>query len=184
MTISRRDLCAAGGRTAMIAVVGWATSSLAQSAASQTSPERRTTLDTLGANARQALIDIFREKDATAVDRYFGESFVQHDPNLADGVAGMKSFAAEAARSPAADITIYRTLVDGDFVLLHRRRWLATAHRERARGSALPGPQGRADREQAARLTSVTRVRYSIPRGEQCPTAYRRADSQSSRRLR
>jgi len=77
--------------------------------------------DTLGANARQAMIDIFRKKDATVVDRYFGESFVQHDPNLADGLAGMKSFAADVASSPTADITIYRTLVDGDFVLLHSR---------------------------------------------------------------
>jgi predicted SnoaL-like aldol condensation-catalyzing enzyme len=67
------------------------------------------------------MIDIFRKKDPAAVDRYFAESFVQHDPNLVDGLAGMKSFAAEIASSPAADITIYRTLVDGDFVLLHSR---------------------------------------------------------------
>ena len=80
-----------------------------------------TTSDTLGADARQAMIDIFRKKDPTAVDRYFAESFVQHDSNLADGLAGMKSFAAEIASSPAADITIYRTLVDGDFVLLHSK---------------------------------------------------------------
>jgi predicted SnoaL-like aldol condensation-catalyzing enzyme len=80
-----------------------------------------TTSDTLGATARQAMIDIFREKDPTAVDRYFGKSFVQHDPNLADGLAGMRSFATEVASAPAADITIYRTLVDGNFVLLHSR---------------------------------------------------------------
>ena len=80
-----------------------------------------TTSDTLGADARQAMIDIFRKKDPAAVDRYFAESFVQHDPNLVDGLAGMKSFAAEVANSPTADITIYRTLVDGDFVLLHSR---------------------------------------------------------------
>jgi predicted SnoaL-like aldol condensation-catalyzing enzyme len=67
------------------------------------------------------MIDIFRKKDATAVDRYFGGSFIQHDPNLAEGLAGLKSFAAEVASSPAADITIYRTLVDGDLVLLHSR---------------------------------------------------------------
>jgi predicted SnoaL-like aldol condensation-catalyzing enzyme len=121
MKISRRDLFAAGGSTAMIAMVGSASSSLAQSAASRTSPDLRMTQDTLGANARQAMIDIFRKKDATAVDRYFGEPFVQHDPNLADGVAGMKSFAVEVASSPTAGITIYRTLVDGDFVLLHSR---------------------------------------------------------------
>jgi predicted SnoaL-like aldol condensation-catalyzing enzyme len=79
------------------------------------------TTDALGANARQAMIDIFRDKDPTAIDRYFGESFIQHDPNLADGRAGMKSFVAEVASAPAADITIYRTLVDGNLVLLHSR---------------------------------------------------------------
>jgi predicted SnoaL-like aldol condensation-catalyzing enzyme len=112
MKISRRHLLAAGGGSAMIAIVDSASSNLAQSATSQS---------TLGADARQAMIDIFRKKDATAVDRYFDASFVQHDPNLADGLAGMKSLAAEVASSPAADITIYRTLVDEDFVLLHSR---------------------------------------------------------------
>jgi predicted SnoaL-like aldol condensation-catalyzing enzyme len=77
--------------------------------------------DTLGASARQAMIDVFRNKDVTAVDRYFAEPFVQHDPSLADGLAGVKAFAGEVASSPAADITIYRTLVDGDFVLLHSK---------------------------------------------------------------
>jgi predicted SnoaL-like aldol condensation-catalyzing enzyme len=80
-----------------------------------------TTSETLGATARQAVIDIFGKKDATAVDRYFGESFIQHDPNLADGLAGMKSFAVEVASSPTADVTIYRMLVDGDLVLLHSK---------------------------------------------------------------
>ena len=121
MKISRRNLFAAGGSTAMIAMVGSASSSLAQSAASQTSLDLSTTPDTLGAKARKAMIDIFRKKDATAVDRHFGESFIQHDPTLADGLAGMNCFAAEVASAPAADITIYRTLVDGDFVLLHSR---------------------------------------------------------------
>src|ERR1700734_3597176 len=64
--------------------------------------------DPLGANARQAMIDIFRKKDATAVARYFGEAYIQHDPNLADGLAGMKAFPDDIASSPGADITIYR----------------------------------------------------------------------------
>jgi predicted SnoaL-like aldol condensation-catalyzing enzyme len=121
MKISRRNLFAAGGSTAMIAMVGSASSSLAQSAASQTSLDLSTTPNTLGANAREAMIDLFRKKDPTAVDRYFADSFMQHDPNITDGLAGMKSLAAEVASSPAADITIYRALVDGDFVLLHSR---------------------------------------------------------------
>jgi predicted SnoaL-like aldol condensation-catalyzing enzyme len=77
--------------------------------------------DDLGTTARQAMIDIFRKKDTKAVDRYFDETLIQHDPNLTDGLAGMKALAADVARSPNTDITIYRTLVDGDFVLLHSR---------------------------------------------------------------
>ena len=115
MKISRRNILAAGGSTAIIAIAGAGRSTLAQSVAPQTSASA------LGANARQAMTDIFRKRDVAAVDRHFAESFIQHDPNLADGLAGMKSFAAEVASSPAADITIYRTLVDGDFVLLHSR---------------------------------------------------------------
>jgi predicted SnoaL-like aldol condensation-catalyzing enzyme len=121
MNMSRRNLLAASGNTAIMAMVSAASSSLAQSAATEASLDLRTTSDTLGADARQAMIDIFRKKDPTAVDRYFAESFVQHDPNLADGLAEVKSFAAEIASTPVADITIYRTLVDGDFVLLHSR---------------------------------------------------------------
>ena len=33
-----------------------------------------TASDTLGADARQAMIDIFRKKDVTAVDRYFART--------------------------------------------------------------------------------------------------------------
>jgi predicted SnoaL-like aldol condensation-catalyzing enzyme len=119
MNMSRRNILAASGGTAVMAMVGSASSSLAPSAAPQTDPA--TSSDALGARARQAMIDIFRSKEPTAVDRYFADSFTQHDPKLADGLAGMRSFAANMAKSPAADITIYRTLVDGDFVMLHSR---------------------------------------------------------------
>jgi len=105
----------------LLAVIGSGIGALSNAPPAQPQAQTLTTSDTLGVNARQGMIDIFRRKDATAVDRYFGESFIQHDPNLADGLAGMKSFAVEVASSPAADITIYRTLVDGDFVLLHSR---------------------------------------------------------------
>jgi predicted SnoaL-like aldol condensation-catalyzing enzyme len=117
--MSRRNILAAGGSTAMIAMVGSA--SLAQPPATDAPLDLRTTSDTLRANVRQVMIDIFRKKDPTVVDRYFAESFIQHDPNLADGLVGMKSFATDVASSPAADITIYRTLVDRDFVLLHSK---------------------------------------------------------------
>jgi predicted SnoaL-like aldol condensation-catalyzing enzyme len=75
----------------------------------------------LGETAQKVLIDIFRKKDVTAVDRYFAEPLIQHDPNIPDGLSGMKGFASEVAKSHTADITIYRTLVDGDRVLLQSR---------------------------------------------------------------
>jgi predicted SnoaL-like aldol condensation-catalyzing enzyme len=75
----------------------------------------------LGAIARQATIEIFRNRDLIAIDRFFSEAFVQHDPNIADGLSGLKAFAADVAGSPVADVTIYRTLVDGDIVMLHSK---------------------------------------------------------------
>jgi predicted SnoaL-like aldol condensation-catalyzing enzyme len=74
-----------------------------------------------GAIARQAMIAIFRDRDPTAVDRFFSEVLVQHDPGLVDGQFGLRAFATEIAKSPKSDVTIYRTLVDGDVVMLHSR---------------------------------------------------------------
>jgi predicted SnoaL-like aldol condensation-catalyzing enzyme len=111
----------AQGAVMLLGVVASCVATLSSATPSQSQSRTVMASDTLGANAREALIDIFRKKDTIVVDRYFAESFIQHDPGLADGLAGMKSFAAEVASSPTSGITIYRTLVDGDFVLLHSR---------------------------------------------------------------
>jgi predicted SnoaL-like aldol condensation-catalyzing enzyme len=105
----------------LLAILAGGTGTLSSVAPAQSQERTVMASDTLGASARQAMIDIFRKKDVTAVDRYFAAPFAQHDPGLADGLAGVKAFAGEVASSPAADITIYRTLVDGDFVLLHSK---------------------------------------------------------------
>jgi predicted SnoaL-like aldol condensation-catalyzing enzyme len=75
----------------------------------------------LGSRAREAMVEIFRKKDPTAVDRYFSDPFVQHDVMVADGLPGLRALAAEVAASPNVNITIYRTLEDGEFVLLHSK---------------------------------------------------------------
>jgi predicted SnoaL-like aldol condensation-catalyzing enzyme len=105
----------------LLAVVASGVGAILDAAPAQSQGRAVITPDTLGVTARQAMSDILQKKDATAVDRYFGEPFIQHDPSIADGLAGMKSFVAEAANSPTANVTTYRTLVDGDFVLLHSR---------------------------------------------------------------
>jgi predicted SnoaL-like aldol condensation-catalyzing enzyme len=125
-TIMARDLFATSYSTIQrlfmaVAVIASSFAILLAPTPAQSQDRSVMTTDALGANARQAMIDIFRKKDPTAVDRYFAESLMQHDPNLVDGRAGMKSLVAEVANSPGADITIYRTIVDGDFVLLHSR---------------------------------------------------------------
>jgi predicted SnoaL-like aldol condensation-catalyzing enzyme len=75
----------------------------------------------LGATARQAIIAIFRDRDSTAIDRFFSEPFVQHDPNIGDGLPGLRAFVTELANSPTTNVTIYRTVVDGDIVTLHSK---------------------------------------------------------------
>lgn len=75
----------------------------------------------LGAMARQVMMSIFSDRDRSVVDRYFAEPFIQHDPNVADGLAGARTFVADVAKSPTTNITIYRTIVDNDIVMLHSR---------------------------------------------------------------
>jgi predicted SnoaL-like aldol condensation-catalyzing enzyme len=75
----------------------------------------------LGAIARQATIEIWRNRDSTAIDRFFSEPFVQHDPNIGDGLPGLRAFVTELANSTTTNITIYRTVVDGDIVMLHSK---------------------------------------------------------------
>jgi predicted SnoaL-like aldol condensation-catalyzing enzyme len=75
----------------------------------------------LRAAAQQAVIKIFQNRDPAAIDRFFSDHFVQHDPNIADGLSGLRAFVTELTNSPATQITIYRTVVDGDVVMVHSR---------------------------------------------------------------
>ena len=75
----------------------------------------------LGATARRAMVEIFRNRDSIAIDRFFSDQFVQHDPNIADGLPGLKAFVKEVMNSPTTNVTIYRTVVDGDIVMLHSK---------------------------------------------------------------
>jgi predicted SnoaL-like aldol condensation-catalyzing enzyme len=75
----------------------------------------------LGARAQQAVIDIFRNRDSTAIDRFFSDPFVQHDPNIADGLSGLRTFVTEVKNSGKTNVTVYRKVVDGETVMLHSK---------------------------------------------------------------
>jgi len=70
--------------------------------------------------AHAALNGIFRDKDPDAVGRFFAAPFVQHDVTLADGLSGLGEYAREVAGS-RADVTVHRTIEDGEFVMLHSK---------------------------------------------------------------
>ena len=92
---------------------------LSDFASAQSEARKNANVPDLGATAREAMIEIFRNRDSSTIDRFFSEPFVQHDPNIADGLSGLRAFVAELANSPTTNVTIYRTVVDGDIVMLH-----------------------------------------------------------------
>lgn len=69
--------------------------------------------------AIQALTDLFDYQDLSAVDRYFGPHFIQHDTSVADGLDGLKAFVASAVQRPGFNLTIYRAVADGNMVVVH-----------------------------------------------------------------
>jgi len=59
-------------------------------------------------------------KDLTAIDTYVGPEFHQHDPNFADGVAGLKAgLSAYVEQFPQATITPKLVIAEGDLVAVH-----------------------------------------------------------------
>jgi predicted SnoaL-like aldol condensation-catalyzing enzyme len=40
---------------------------------------------------RTAMRELFEEKDATALDRYWAEPYIQHNPNLPNGLDGLRA---------------------------------------------------------------------------------------------
>jgi predicted SnoaL-like aldol condensation-catalyzing enzyme len=118
MQLPNRSLLQVWSRLAVLIVVVYL---LPDFAPAQSKARKDADVPDLGATARQAMIEIFQERDSTAIDRFFWNQFVQHDPNIADGLAGLRAFVTEVTNSPTTNITIYRTVVDGDMVMLHSK---------------------------------------------------------------
>ncbi|MFO7551879.1 MAG: ester cyclase [Haliea sp.] len=65
------------------------------------------------------------EHDPSVGERFFGESYTQHNPMIADGQEGVKRFAEQLREQfPELEIDIKRVFVDGDYVIVHHHaRW-------------------------------------------------------------
>ncbi|MGW2568614.1 nuclear transport factor 2 family protein [Streptomyces sp. NPDC001537] len=60
------------------------------------------------------------QKDLSAIDRYWGPEYDQHNPNIADGVAGVKSgLGAYFKQFPQLTVTPKRVIAEGDLVAVH-----------------------------------------------------------------
>jgi predicted SnoaL-like aldol condensation-catalyzing enzyme len=73
---------------------------------------------------RKIVLDFYEkglnQKDADAAIAHMGNRYVQHNPNAADGPEGFRKFIAFLREKfPNSRSEIKRSLVDGDYVILH-----------------------------------------------------------------
>lgn len=60
------------------------------------------------------------QKDFEAASRYFGDRYVQHNPNAADGPAGFRGFVQFLKdKFPQSRSEVKRAFAEGDYVIVH-----------------------------------------------------------------
>ncbi|HLZ09328.1 MAG TPA: nuclear transport factor 2 family protein [Chloroflexota bacterium] len=69
----------------------------------------------------RAVDELFGQKDLSAVDRYWAEPYLQHDPSLASGVEPFREFVRQVVPTPGFKFDRTRVLGDGDLVAVHSR---------------------------------------------------------------
>jgi predicted SnoaL-like aldol condensation-catalyzing enzyme len=61
-----------------------------------------------------------QHKPAEAARKYIAPPYTQHNPTVADGLKGFNQFAGEFLKTnPNLKVAIFKTLADGDLVVLH-----------------------------------------------------------------
>jgi predicted SnoaL-like aldol condensation-catalyzing enzyme len=68
----------------------------------------------------EAFDQLIVRKDLSALDRYWGAEYHQHNPNIADGVAGVKAgLGGYFEAFPQLKVTPKRVIAEGDLVAVH-----------------------------------------------------------------
>ena len=73
---------------------------------------------------KKAVVDFYdkglNQKDFAAASQHLGATYIQHNPNAADGPEGFKGFVEFLkAKFPQSHSEIKRVLADGDYVIVH-----------------------------------------------------------------
>ena len=73
---------------------------------------------------KKAVVDFYynglNEKDFAAASKHFGATYIQHNPNAADGPEGFKGFVEFLkAKFPQSHSEVKRVFADGDYVIVH-----------------------------------------------------------------
>lgn len=66
-----------------------------------------------------ALNQLFVEKDASAADKYFNKTYIQHNPDVKAGPEALKSFAGYLASNEDFKFQSFRMIGEGDLVATH-----------------------------------------------------------------
>ncbi|MGW4057710.1 nuclear transport factor 2 family protein [Amycolatopsis sp. NPDC004747] len=83
------------------------------------SADRLTVKERLNKRVALAAVDeLLNKHDLSAVDRYYREPYIQHNPDIANGFAGVK---AAITGLPNLHYDVFQTLADGDFVTVDAR---------------------------------------------------------------
>ena len=76
--------------------------------------------ETNKANALKFYDEFFNRHDLDAADRYIGDTYIQHNPNVPDGRDAFKAgFKRIFSEFPQRHSTIHRAIAEGDLVALH-----------------------------------------------------------------